>query len=57
MVAAVIAANEKIAGEIRGGKVAALKSLVGLVMRESKGRANPQMVNESLRRSFGLPPE
>lgn len=57
MVAGVIAANEKIAGEVRGGKIAALKSLVGLVMRESKGKANPQMVNAALRRAFSLPPE
>ncbi len=57
LVAKVVASNEKIAAEIRGGKVAALKSLVGLVMRESKGRANPQMVNAALRRSLGLPPE
>lgn len=40
----VIAANEKAAADYRGGKEAALQSLVGQVMRETRGRANPQAV-------------
>ena len=35
------------------GKENALKFLVGQVMRKSKGRANPQVVNELLRERLG----
>ncbi len=39
-----IAGNAKSVDDYRNGKVAALKFLVGQVMRLSKGKANPQMV-------------
>ena len=38
----VIAANEKAVVDYRAGKEASLKFLIGQVMRETKGRANPQ---------------
>ena len=38
------------AQEFRQGKEKALGFFVGQVMRETKGQANPQMVNELLRR-------
>ncbi|UCC68433.1 MAG: Asp-tRNA(Asn)/Glu-tRNA(Gln) amidotransferase GatCAB subunit B, partial [Armatimonadota bacterium] len=37
----------------RKGKEQALKFLVGQVMRKTKGRANPQLVNELLRKRIG----
>jgi len=36
--------------DYRAGKEKAFNSLVGQVMKASKGRANPQQVNEILRR-------
>ena len=43
-----IANNPKAVGEYRAGKVAAIKFLVGQVMKTSKGQANPQAVQEAL---------
>ncbi|MGD9782082.1 MAG: Asp-tRNA(Asn)/Glu-tRNA(Gln) amidotransferase subunit GatB [Kiritimatiellia bacterium] len=45
-----IAANEKVAAEFRGGKEAALMFLVGQVMKLSRGKANPQLAAEALRK-------
>jgi aspartyl-tRNA(Asn)/glutamyl-tRNA(Gln) amidotransferase subunit B len=36
--------------DYKQGKETALKFLVGQVMKATKGQANPQMVNELLRR-------
>ena len=41
--------NSKVVADYRGGKANALKFLVGQVMRLSRGKANPQRVNELLR--------
>jgi aspartyl-tRNA(Asn)/glutamyl-tRNA(Gln) amidotransferase subunit B len=46
----VLAANPKAVDDFRSGKEEAAKFLVGQVMRETRGRANPGMVNELLRR-------
>ena len=48
-----IAANEKVAAEFRAGKEAALMFLVGQVMKLSRGKANPQLAAEALRRKLG----
>jgi len=48
----VIAANPKIVEEIKGGKAAAMGFLTGQVMKESRGKANPQMVNELLKKKI-----
>ena len=48
-----IAANPKVADDFRSGKEAALKFLVGQVMKLSKGTANPQLAAEALRRKLG----
>ena len=48
----VLAANEKVAAEFRGGKEAALMFLVGQVMKLSRGKANPQLAAEALRRKL-----
>ncbi len=47
-----IAANEKVAAEFRGGKEAALMYLVGQVMKLSKGKANPTLAADALRRKL-----
>jgi aspartyl-tRNA(Asn)/glutamyl-tRNA(Gln) amidotransferase subunit B len=46
----VIDANPKAVEDYRGGKDAAIKFLVGQVMREMRGRANPQGATDALRR-------
>jgi len=45
----VIAANPKNVEEFRAGKDKAFNALVGQIMKASKGKANPQQVNELLR--------
>ena len=45
----VIAENPKPVADFRGGKDAAIKALVGLVMRETRGRAKPGLVQDLLR--------
>ena len=47
-----IAENAKSVEDFRKGKGAALKFLVGQVMRLSKGKANPQMVGDLLERKL-----
>jgi aspartyl-tRNA(Asn)/glutamyl-tRNA(Gln) amidotransferase subunit B len=41
-----IAANEKAVADYRAGKEASLKFLIGQVMRETRGRANPQVAQD-----------
>ncbi len=48
----VIEANEKVAGDYRSGKNAALGFLVGQVMKETKGKANPGLVNQLLKKKL-----
>jgi len=50
IVGQVIAANLQAVADYKQGKETALKFLVGQVMKATKGQANPQMVNELLRR-------
>jgi aspartyl-tRNA(Asn)/glutamyl-tRNA(Gln) amidotransferase subunit B len=45
----VIAANVKNVAEFKGGNEKALNALVGQIMKASKGKANPQQVNDLLR--------
>ena len=52
IVAKVVAANPKPAGEYREGRDVALKFLIGQVMRESRGKANPQVVEQLLRKQI-----
>ncbi len=42
--------NQSIVQDIKGGKEKAMGALVGFVMKESKGQANPKMVNDILRK-------
>jgi len=48
-----IALGAKQVEDYRAGKEKALQSLVGQVMKASKGKANPAQVNEILRRKLG----
>ncbi len=50
IVDAVIAANPEQVADYRAGKEKIIGYLVGQVMKESQGKANPSQVNESLRR-------
>lgn len=50
---AVLAAHPGPAAEYRRGKDAALTFLVGQVMKETRGRANPEMANRLLRERLG----
>ncbi|MBT9172207.1 MAG: Aspartyl/glutamyl-tRNA(Asn/Gln) amidotransferase subunit B [Syntrophomonadaceae bacterium] len=49
----IIAENPKSVDDYRGGKEKALGFLVGQVMRQSKGKANPELVNTLLRDRLG----
>jgi aspartyl-tRNA(Asn)/glutamyl-tRNA(Gln) amidotransferase subunit B len=46
----VLAKNEKSVEDFRSGKENALKFLMGQVMAATKGKANPQMVQEELKK-------
>jgi aspartyl-tRNA(Asn)/glutamyl-tRNA(Gln) amidotransferase subunit B len=50
----VVARNPKQAEQLRAGKSALMGFFVGQVMKETKGAANPQMVNDVLRRLLGV---
>ena len=54
MVQNVILTNPAEVDRVRAGKVEVLQFLVGKVMAETKGRANPQKVQELLRTELGL---
>jgi aspartyl-tRNA(Asn)/glutamyl-tRNA(Gln) amidotransferase subunit B len=47
-----IAANPKSVADYQSGKVAALNSLKGQVMKLSKGKANPALVGDVLERKL-----
>jgi len=49
----VVAANPDLVGKYRGGKRGVLGALVGQVMRDTRGRANPKLVNDLLERAIG----
>jgi aspartyl-tRNA(Asn)/glutamyl-tRNA(Gln) amidotransferase subunit B len=48
----VLAANEKAVADYRSGKEEAVKFLVGQVMRETRGRADPNLVPDLLRQAL-----
>jgi aspartyl-tRNA(Asn)/glutamyl-tRNA(Gln) amidotransferase subunit B len=51
-VAAAIAANVKAAAEFKAGNEKALNAIKGAVMKASQGKANPQLVDEIVRKSL-----
>jgi aspartyl-tRNA(Asn)/glutamyl-tRNA(Gln) amidotransferase subunit B len=50
----VIEANPQSVTDLKNGKDRALGFLVGQVMKATKGKANPQMVNQLIREQIGL---
>ena len=52
LVADVVAKNGDAVAQYRAGKKSALGFLVGQVMKATEGKANPQRVNELLKRSL-----
>jgi len=50
----VIAANAQQVADYRSGKEKAFNSLVGQVMKATKGKANPAQVNEILKKKLAL---
>ena len=53
IVDSVLAASAKQVEDFRAGKEKAFQSLVGQVMKATRGKANPAQVNELLRRRLG----
>ena len=49
----VLAGNPKNVAEYKAGNAKALNALVGQIMKGSKGKANPQQVNDLLRQKLG----
>jgi aspartyl-tRNA(Asn)/glutamyl-tRNA(Gln) amidotransferase subunit B len=49
----VLASNPKVVEDFRAGKEKALGFLVGQVMKVTRGKANPEMVNKMLREKMG----
>ena len=49
----VLAANASMVAEFKAGKEKAFNALVGQAMKATKGKANPQQVNELLRKKLG----
>jgi aspartyl-tRNA(Asn)/glutamyl-tRNA(Gln) amidotransferase subunit B len=47
---AALDANPSIVEDVKGGKEKAMGALVGFVMKQSRGQANPKMVNDILRK-------
>ncbi|HYP68169.1 MAG TPA: Asp-tRNA(Asn)/Glu-tRNA(Gln) amidotransferase subunit GatB [Thiobacillaceae bacterium] len=53
IVSEVLAANPKSVEEYRAGKDKAFNALVGQVMKQTRGKANPQQVNDILKTKLG----
>ncbi len=50
----VLAQNPKAADDVKTGETKAIGFLVGQVMKESRGKANPELANELIRRQLGM---
>lgn len=50
----VLADNAKAAEDVRNGEAKAIGFLVGQVMKQSQGKANPQLAQQLIRRELGL---
>jgi len=46
----IISENSSIVADINAGKTKAIASLIGLVMKETKGKADPKLVDEMIRK-------
>ncbi|HET6925099.1 MAG TPA: Asp-tRNA(Asn)/Glu-tRNA(Gln) amidotransferase subunit GatB, partial [Candidatus Saccharimonadales bacterium] len=54
IVAKVLAENEKAATDVKSGEMKAIGFLVGQVMKQSQGKANPAMAQELIKKQLGL---
>lgn len=54
IVKAVLANNTKAADDVRNGEMKAIGFLVGQVMKESRGKANPQLAQELIKKQLGI---
>jgi aspartyl-tRNA(Asn)/glutamyl-tRNA(Gln) amidotransferase subunit B len=54
IVAEVLAGNEKAAADVKNGEMKAISFLVGQVMKLSKGKANPSLATELIKKQLGL---
>ena len=52
LVETVLAANQPMVEQYKNGKTGVLQYLVGQVMKESKGKANPQMIGELIKKQI-----
>lgn len=52
--AAVLASNPAAAADVKNGEMKAIGFLVGQVMKESKGQANPQLAQQLIKKQLGL---
>ena len=50
----VIESNQKAADDVRSGEMKAIGFLVGQVMKESKGKANPALAQQLIKKQLGL---
>jgi aspartyl-tRNA(Asn)/glutamyl-tRNA(Gln) amidotransferase subunit B len=50
----IVEASPKQAEQLRSGKLGLMGFFVGQVMKETKGSANPQIVNDALKKVLGL---
>lgn len=50
----VLADNSKAADDVRNGEAKAIGFLVGQVMKQSQGKANPQLAQQLIRRELGI---
>ena len=50
---AAMAANPKAVADYKAGNKAAIGALVGAVMKESKGKANPRVISQLLAKLLG----
>lgn len=56
LVEKVVAANPQVVEQIKGGKAQAINALLGQVMRQSKGTAQPDLVRQLLAEAIGVTP-
>jgi aspartyl-tRNA(Asn)/glutamyl-tRNA(Gln) amidotransferase subunit B len=54
IVTTVLAANVKAAEDVKAGEMKAIGFLVGQVMKESKGKANPALAQQLIKKQLGL---
>lgn len=50
----VLGENAKAAEDVKNGEMKAIGFLVGQVMKQSQGKANPQMAQELIKKQLGL---